>query len=43
LTFLLVEFFWEVDLREQMLGFFGRYFLKEAGAPVQVLIEPVIR
>ena len=42
LTFLLVEFYWEVDVREMMLRSFMELFQKHANIPINILCEPLL-
>ena len=42
LTFLLVEFYWEVDVREMMLRSFIELFQKHANIPINILCEPLL-
>jgi hypothetical protein len=43
LTFLLVEFFWETDIREMMLKQFNRIFKRQENIPITILCEPLLK
>lgn len=42
LTFLLIEFYWEVDIREIMLGHFTVLF-QEHNLPIDTVCEPILK
>lgn len=43
LTFLLVEFFWETEIRESMLKQFNRIFKRHENIPIAILCEPLLK
>ena len=43
LTFLLVEFYWEIDVRELMLKHLIELFIKYENIPINILCEPVLK
>jgi hypothetical protein len=43
LTFLLVEFYWEVDMRQLMLKYFTKLFEEHESIPINILVEPLLR
>lgn len=43
LTFLLVEFYWETEVREMMLRHFIWLFKHDEGMPVKILCEPLLK
>lgn len=43
LTFLLVEFYWEIDVREIMLKHFIHLFENFEGIPINILCEPLLK
>ena len=43
LTFLLVEFYWEIDVREMMLKLFINLFDKRDNIPINILTEPLLK
>lgn len=43
LTFLLVEFYWEVDVRELMLKHFIELYRDFESIPINILCEPLLK
>lgn len=43
LTFLLVEFYWEIDVREIMLKHFMTLFANYDNIPISILCEPMLK
>lgn len=43
LTFLLVEFYWEVEVREMMLKYFIQLFYRFENIPISILCEPLLK
>ena len=43
LTFLLVEFYWETEIREMMLKQFNRIFRLQENIPISILCEPLLK
>lgn len=43
LTFLLVEFYWEIDVREIMLRHFMTLFANYDNVPISILCEPLLK
>lgn len=43
LTFLLMEFFWETEIREMMLKQFNRIFKRHENIPITILCEPLLK
>ena len=43
LTFILVEFYWEIDIRELMLTHFVSLFKRVDSIPVAILCEPLLK
>jgi len=43
LTFLLVEFYWEVDVRELMLKHFIEVYTYIDSIPINILSEPLLK
>lgn len=43
LTFILVEFYWEIDMRDMMLRHFIFLFKKSESIPVAILCEPLLK
>ena len=43
LTFILVEFYWEIDIRELMLNHFVSLFKRVDTIPVAILCEPLLK
>ena len=43
LTFLLVEFYWEIDVRELMLKHFITLYANHDNIPIAILCEPLIK
>ena len=43
LTFILVEFYWEVEIRDMMLRHFIYLFKKLDSIPVAILCEPLLK
>ena len=43
LTFLLVEFYWEIDVRELMLKHFIHLYENFEGIPINILCEPLLK
>lgn len=43
LTFLLVEFYWEIEIREMMLKHFVYLFKKLETIPISILCEPLLK
>lgn len=43
LTFLLVEFYWEIDVRELMLKHFIHLYANYDNIPISILCEPLIK
>lgn len=43
LTFLLVEFYWETEIRELMLKHFMNLFANIENIPIQILCEPLLK
>ena len=43
LTFILVEFYWELEIRDMMLKHFIYVFKKMDNIPVAILCEPLLK
>jgi hypothetical protein len=43
LTFLLIEFYWEIDVREVMLKHFVDLFRNYDSIPITILLEPLLK
>jgi hypothetical protein len=43
LTFLLVEFYWEIDVRELMLKHFINLYQTFDSIPINILSEPLLK
>jgi hypothetical protein len=43
LTFLLIEFYWEIDVRELMLKHFISLYDKFESIPINILCEPLLK
>lgn len=43
LTFILVEFYWEIDIREIILNRFVNLFKRVDTIPVAILCEPLLK
>jgi hypothetical protein len=43
LTFLLIEFYWEIDVRELMLRHFIELFATFESIPINILCEPLLK
>lgn len=43
LTFILVEFYWEIEIRDMMLKHFIYLFKKLDNIPIAILCEPLLK
>jgi hypothetical protein len=43
LTFLLIEFYWEIDVREVMLKHFVDLYKNYESIPIMILLEPLLK